>query len=100
MTFSIFNLKIDVNVPSKRNKQTNVLYEKNFFVGVLKVTDEMSRIRIRKSVVRIHGSAYVSQRQQCSKLRDFGSRKFQKNPNIYKLEHRILTQKGQKLVVA
>ncbi len=65
-----------------------------FWVGVLKVTDEKSRIRIRKSVVRIHGSAYVSQSQHYSKLRDFGSRKVQKGP-IYILEHRILTKRSE-----
>ncbi len=69
-----------------------------FWVGVLKVTDEKSRIRIRKSVVRIHGSAYVSQSQHYSKLRDFGSRKVQNAQYIY--WNTGYSQKGQKLVVA
>ncbi len=37
-------MKKNLNVPSKSNKQKN--YENNlFFVGILKVTDEKSRIR-------------------------------------------------------
>jgi hypothetical protein len=37
-------MKIDVNVPSKSNKQKN--FEKNiFFVGILSGTDEKSSIR-------------------------------------------------------
>jgi hypothetical protein len=40
-SFDFLSLKNDVNVPSKSNKQNN------FFVGVLKVNDENSRIRIR-----------------------------------------------------
>jgi hypothetical protein len=39
--YDFLTLEIDVNVPSKSNKKKN-----NFFVGVLKVTDENSRIRI------------------------------------------------------
>jgi hypothetical protein len=39
-------LKIDVNVPSKGNKQKNFLNKNLLFVAVLKVNDENSRIRI------------------------------------------------------
>ncbi len=50
--FGLF--KTDVHVPSKCNKQKTL--EKNLvFVGILSATDEKSRIRIRMSVVRIHG---------------------------------------------
>ncbi len=45
-------LKNDVNVPSKSNKQ------KKFSVGILKVTNEKSRIRIHQSEVR--GSGFGS----------------------------------------
>jgi hypothetical protein len=50
-------LENDENVPSKRNKQKN-FFLNLFFVGILKVPDEKSRILIwiRKSVVRIPGS--------------------------------------------
>ncbi len=34
--------------------------KKLFFVGILEVTDEKNRIRIRKSSIRIQGSGYVS----------------------------------------
>jgi len=44
-----FSLKNDVVVSSKSNKQKTI--KKLIFVGVLKVTDEKSRIRIR---IRIH----------------------------------------------
>ncbi len=45
-------MKTDVSVPAESNKQNKL--EKNlFFVGILEVTDEKSRIRIRKSSVRI-----------------------------------------------
>jgi hypothetical protein len=44
-------------VPSKSNKLKNL--EKNIFVGILKVTDEKSRIRIGKFKVRIRGSGSV-----------------------------------------
>jgi hypothetical protein len=43
--YDILCLKNDVNAPLKSNKQKN--FEKLFFVDVLKVTDENSRIRIR-----------------------------------------------------
>ncbi len=44
-TFNDFlSLKNDINVPSKSNKQKNL--EKIIFVGILKVTDEKSRIQI------------------------------------------------------
>jgi hypothetical protein len=46
MTF--LSLKNDVNVPSKSNKQ-KTLAQKIFFVAVLKVKDENSRIRIHWS---------------------------------------------------
>jgi hypothetical protein len=45
-------LKNDVNVPLKSNKPKNLL-KNSFFVGVLKVNDENSSIRIR---IRIHQS--------------------------------------------
>jgi hypothetical protein len=45
-----------LNVPSKSNKQKNFEEKKQFFVAILKATDKKSRIRIRKSVVRISGS--------------------------------------------
>ncbi len=45
-------LKTDVNVLSKSNKP------KTFF-GIMSATDKKSRFRIRKSVVRIPGSASV-----------------------------------------
>jgi hypothetical protein len=55
LLWDFLSWKTDANVPSKSIKQKNL--EKNlFFSGILKVTDEKSRIRIRKSVVRIQGS--------------------------------------------
>ncbi len=51
----IFILENDVNVPSKSNKQKNFGKE-SFFVGVLKVKDENSTIRIRDP--RDHNTAY------------------------------------------
>ncbi len=50
--YDILSLKTDVNIPSKRKKQKN-FRKKNIFVALLQVTHEKSRIRIRKSVVRI-----------------------------------------------
>ncbi len=48
-------MKTKVNVPSKSNKEKT---EKTlYFVGILSATDVKSRIRIRKSVVQILGSA-------------------------------------------
>ncbi len=45
LLLDFLSLKNDVNVPSKSNKQENFI--KNlFFVGILKVNDENSRIRI------------------------------------------------------
>jgi hypothetical protein len=41
----LFSLKNDVNVPSKSNKQKNLL--KLGFAGILKVNDENSRILIQ-----------------------------------------------------
>jgi hypothetical protein len=61
-----FYLKIDVNLPSKSNKQKTL--EKPFFVGVLKATNEKSRIQIRMSVERIRRSGsipYVTDPQYC-----------------------------------
>ncbi len=45
----------DVNlpVPTESNKQYKYGKTNLFFVGILEVTDEKSRIRIRKSSVRI-----------------------------------------------
>jgi hypothetical protein len=48
-------LKTDVNVPTVSNKQ-------KIFVGILKATEEKSRIQIRNPVVRIRGSGSVSKR--------------------------------------
>ncbi len=50
LLYDFLSLKNDVNVPSERNKAENFL-KNSFFVGVLKVKDENSRIQIR-----IHGS--------------------------------------------
>jgi hypothetical protein len=55
------SLKTDVNVHSKSNKQ------KTFF-GIMKATDENSRIRIRKSVVRIRGFGSVPKSHGSTKL--------------------------------
>ncbi len=47
LLYDFFSLKNDVNVPSKSNKQ--------FFVDIMKVTDENSRIRIRIRIrIQIH----------------------------------------------
>ncbi len=43
--FDFVSLKTDVNVPSKSNKQKN-FFLNEFFVVVLKVNNENSRIRI------------------------------------------------------
>jgi hypothetical protein len=43
--YDFLSFKNEVNEPSKSNKQENL--EKIVFVGVLKVNDENSRIRIR-----------------------------------------------------
>ncbi len=54
--FIIFEDWYTVNVHTesiKQNKLGNI-----FFVGILEVTDERIRIRIRKSSVRIQGSMY------------------------------------------
>jgi hypothetical protein len=55
LLYVFLSLKKEVNVPSKSNPQKNI-GEKLFFVCILKVTDEKSRIRSRtcQSVVRIH----------------------------------------------
>ncbi len=45
-------MKTDVNIPSKNNKQKN-LNKKLICVSILSATEEKSRIRISKSVVRI-----------------------------------------------
>ncbi len=76
--FDFLSLKNYVNVPSKSITQNN-LENENFFVDVLKVTDEISRIRIRiylsevwirgsESVPKFHGSATLIQTSQCKKL--------------------------------
>jgi hypothetical protein len=53
MIFFIFEQN-GVKVPTESNKQK--ILEKNvFFVGILEVTAEKSRIRIRKSSLRIQG---------------------------------------------
>ncbi len=50
------NNKLDFwSVHTESNKQ-NKLEKDLFFVGILEVTDEKSRIRIRKSSVRIQSS--------------------------------------------
>jgi hypothetical protein len=50
------NLKTDVNEPTESNEQIKL--EKNFsFVGILKVTNKKSRIRIQ---IRIHNQVYGS----------------------------------------
>ncbi len=48
-----------VNVPSKSNKQKKTEKKKEFFVGISKVTDEKSRIRIPWSEVQIRGSESI-----------------------------------------
>jgi hypothetical protein len=45
-SFGLFIFEYDVNVPSKSNKQKSFFFNL-FFVGVLKVNDENSRIRVR-----------------------------------------------------
>ncbi len=57
LLFDFLSLKNDVNVPSKSKKQKN-FFLNQFFVGVLKVNDEKSRIRIRihQSEAWIRGS--------------------------------------------
>ncbi len=50
LLYDFLSLKNDVNVPSKSNKQKK-LEEKKFFVGVLKVNDENSRIWIRMRIL-------------------------------------------------
>jgi hypothetical protein len=50
-------LKNDVNVPSKSKKQKNFKNNK-FFVGILKVNGENSRIWIHQSEAWIRGSGY------------------------------------------
>jgi hypothetical protein len=58
---SFLSLKTDVNVPtgSTGNKQNNSV-KNHIFVGIFKVTDEKSMIRIRNRSVRIQGSGSVS----------------------------------------
>ncbi len=53
-SYWLLSLKTDVNVPSKNIKQ------KTLKENLLSVTEEKSRLRIRKSVVRIRGSGSVS----------------------------------------
>ncbi len=45
LLYDFLSLKNDVNVPSKRNKQKH--FFNIYFVGILKVMDEKSRIRTR-----------------------------------------------------
>ncbi len=52
--YDFLSLKNEVSVPSKSKKNRKFL-----FVGILKATDEKSRIWIRKSFVRIRGSGSV-----------------------------------------
>jgi hypothetical protein len=52
--FDFLSLKNDVNLPSKSNK--NFFVKIKFFVGILKVNDENSRIRIHQSETWIRGS--------------------------------------------
>ncbi len=44
----MLSLKTDENVPTENNEQKNC-----YFVGILKATDEKSRIRIRLKMSRI-----------------------------------------------
>ncbi len=53
MTF--LSMRNDVNVALKSNRQ-KYLEIKNFLVAVLKVTDEISRIRIRTKMSRIRNT--------------------------------------------
>ncbi len=56
LLFYFLSLKNDLYVPSKSNKQENLI--KKFFVGLLKVNDENWRVRIR---IQIHYSdAWIS----------------------------------------
>jgi hypothetical protein len=43
-------------VPDNKQKKLRI---KHIFVGIFKATDEKSKIRIHKSVVRIPGSGFV-----------------------------------------
>jgi hypothetical protein len=73
LLYDFLSLKNDVNVPSKRNKRKRKKI--TFFVGVFKISDENSRIRIRPRIrftwsqVRIRGSESAS------------------GPNVTDLEH-------------
>jgi hypothetical protein len=51
-------LKNDVNVPSKRNKQKKISI-KLVFVGILKVNDENSRIRIHTNMSWIRSNVLI-----------------------------------------
>jgi hypothetical protein len=53
--FDFLSLKNYVNVPSKSNKQKK-FFRNKFFVAILKVIDENSRIRIHLSEAWIRGS--------------------------------------------
>jgi hypothetical protein len=44
--FDFLSLKNDVNVPSKSNKQ-KICFKNQFFVGILKINEESSRIVIQ-----------------------------------------------------
>jgi hypothetical protein len=52
------SLKNDVNIPSKSNKQK--IFFKLVFVGVLKVNDENSRIRIYTKILWIRNTAFLA----------------------------------------
>ncbi len=56
LLYYFLSLKIGVFVPTKSNKQNKL--EKIIFVGILKVTDEKSRIRIRIKMSQIRNTAY------------------------------------------
>jgi hypothetical protein len=59
LLFDILSLKTDVNVPWEKVIMKNTLKKNLFFAGILSATDEKTRIRIRKSVVRIRGSGRI-----------------------------------------
>ncbi len=51
------SLKADINIISKTNSENKIL----FFVGILKITDEKSRIRMRIKMSRTRNTALVDQ---------------------------------------
>ncbi len=56
LLFWLFIFENEVNAPSKSNKQKKVLNKRLVFVGILKVIEENSRIRIHWSEAWIRGS--------------------------------------------